>query len=412
MLKAPFPYAGGKSRIAREVWRRFGDTPNYCEPFFGSGAVLLGRPPFDGNRIETVNDIDAHLSNFWRALQADPDAVAYHANWPVSELDLHARGDWLYYRADARAWVERLRNDPDFYDAKSAGWWVWFASCWIGGLPAVPENGQYGQGGGPDGVYARLPPLGDGGKGVARQVPFLGGATNTTGQGVTSANAGSVTRQRPHLGSGGQGNGVHQVSRQLPHVGNAGPGVARQLPAIGDAGRGTARVNGDGGPRRAMLTAYLRQLAARLERVRVCCGDWTRVLGPSVTYKHGLSSVFLDPPYSHAEREKQLYSHDNDVSAVVREWAIANGDNPLLRIALCGYDTEHGDAMPDTWSVYRWKAAGGYGSQGKGRGRTNSGRECVWFSPACINPLEHLPLFSSNGIRNVNPNDNSHELDR
>jgi hypothetical protein len=27
-LKAPFPYMGGKSRIAREVWRRFGDVPN------------------------------------------------------------------------------------------------------------------------------------------------------------------------------------------------------------------------------------------------------------------------------------------------------------------------------------------------------------------------------------------------
>ena len=141
----------------------------------------------------------------------------------------------------------------------------------------------------------------------------------------------------------------------------------------------------------------MRQLAARLERVRVCCGDWTRVTGPSVTYKHGLTAVFLDPPYSHAEREKQLYSHDNDVGGAVREWAIANGDRPDMRIALAGYDTEHGDAMPDSWSVYRWKAAGGYGSQGKGRGRANAGRECVWFSPACINPLDHLPLFRTNG---------------
>lgn len=41
-LKAPFPYFGGKRVVAPEVWRRFGDTPNYVEPFFGSGAVLLG----------------------------------------------------------------------------------------------------------------------------------------------------------------------------------------------------------------------------------------------------------------------------------------------------------------------------------------------------------------------------------
>lgn len=359
-FKAPFPYMGGKSRVAREVWRRFGDVPNYVEPFFGSGAVLLGRPPFEGNRIETVNDLDGHLANFWRALQHDPDAVAYHADWPVSELDLHARGDWLYYRPDARQWVERLRSDPDYYDAKSAGWWVWFVSCWIGGLPAVPEptpDGAtaYGQGGGPDGVYERRPHLGDAGRGV--------------------------TRQLPHLGSGGQGNGVH---------GN----VARQLPATNIGG---VAAYGNGGQRREFLTAYLRQLAARLERVRVSCGDWTRVLGPSVTYKHGLTAVFLDPPYSHAERDKQLYSHDNDVSAVVRQWAIDNGDHPQLRIALCGYDTEHGDAMPDTWHAYRWKANGGYGSQGNGRGRDNKDREVVWFSPHCINPIDHLPLFRSTG---------------
>jgi DNA adenine methylase len=366
-LKAPFPYMGGKSRIAREVWRRFGDTPNLVEPFFGSGAILLGRPSFDGNRIETVNDLDGHLANFWRALRADPDAVAYHADWPVSELDLHARGDWLYYRPDARAWVERLRSDPEYYDAKSAGWWVWFASCWIGGLPAIPETT-------PDGatVYGQ----GDAGTGVHRKRPHAGNA----GTGVHRAGVGS---QRPHLGSGGQGNGVHGLN-----------GVSRQLPATNIGG---VAAYGDGGPRRQMLIEYFGQLAARLERVRVCCGDWTRVTGPSVTHKHGMTAVFLDPPYSHAERDKQIYSHDNDVAADVRQWAIENGDNPQLRIALCGYDTEHGDAMPDTWSVWRWKASGGYGSRGNGRGRANAGRETVWFSPACINPLESLPLFRTNG---------------
>ena len=355
---------GAKSRIAREVWRRFGDPPNYVEPFFGSGAILLGRPPFEGNRIETVNDLDGHIANFWRALQAGPDAVAYYADWPVSELDLQARGDWLYYRPDARAWVERLRSDPDYYDAKSAGWWVWFASCWIGGLPAIPETTPdgltvYGAGGTPDGVKVQRPHLGNAGTGVARQ--------------------------RPHLDSGGQGNGVHQVSRKIPHLGG------QHSP-----NKGVALITTPGN-RREYLTDYLRKLAARLERVRVVCGDWTRVTGPSVTWKHGMTAVFLDPPYSHAERDKQLYSHDNDVAADVRQWAIENGDNPQLRIALCGYDTEHGDAMPDTWSVWRWKAAGGYGSQGNGRGRANAGREAVWFSPACINPMESLPLFRTNG---------------
>jgi DNA adenine methylase len=43
-LQAPFPYFGGKSRVAEIVWARFGDVDNYVEPFFGSGAVLLARP--------------------------------------------------------------------------------------------------------------------------------------------------------------------------------------------------------------------------------------------------------------------------------------------------------------------------------------------------------------------------------
>lgn len=48
-LKAPFPWFGGKRKVAKEVWQRFGNVKNYVEPFFGSGAVLLGRP--DKERI-------------------------------------------------------------------------------------------------------------------------------------------------------------------------------------------------------------------------------------------------------------------------------------------------------------------------------------------------------------------------
>jgi site-specific DNA-adenine methylase len=74
-LKAPFPWFGGKSKVAKIVWNRFGIVRNYVEPFFGSGAVMLNRPmPFDGT--ETVNDADGLVSNFWRAVAKDPDAVS------------------------------------------------------------------------------------------------------------------------------------------------------------------------------------------------------------------------------------------------------------------------------------------------------------------------------------------------
>ena len=90
-LKAPFPWFGGKRRVADIVWERFGPVPNYVEPFFGSGAVMLARPPDWPPRNETVNDLDCMIANFWRSVEEDPEEVAYWADWPVNEADLHAR---------------------------------------------------------------------------------------------------------------------------------------------------------------------------------------------------------------------------------------------------------------------------------------------------------------------------------
>ena len=68
ILKAPFPWFGGKSRIAPEVWDRFGAVDNYVEPFAGSLAVLLGRPTVP--QTETVNDLDC-VAPDTRILKAD-----------------------------------------------------------------------------------------------------------------------------------------------------------------------------------------------------------------------------------------------------------------------------------------------------------------------------------------------------
>lgn len=120
--------------------------------------------------------------------------------------------------------------------------------------------------------------------------------------------------------------------------------------------------------------------------MRVCCGDWSRVCGPTPTVKQGLTGVFLDPPYAdEADRKEGLYAVDSlTIAHDVREWAIENGHDRRMRIALCGYEGEH--EMPDDWSVVEWKARGGYGSQGSGEtnGRENSTRERIWFSPHCI----------------------------
>jgi hypothetical protein len=324
MLKAPFPWFGGKSRVAQLVWDRFGNVPNYVEPLFGSGAVLLARPSTPGT--ETINDLDCMVANFWRALQRDPEAVAMHADNPVNEADQHARHLWLVHQEEFR---ERMKTEPEYFDAKIAGWWVWGQCIWIGsGWCSVQR-----------------PHLGNAGKGV--------------------------NRQRPHLGDAGKG-----VHRKRPHLGNAGTGVEDVSCIVSDRTSGTLTGKN--------ILRYMEDLAHRLRRVRVCCGDWSRVCGPSPTVKLGTTGVFLDPPYAaEAERQDGLYASDSTtVAHDVREWAIEWGQDPRMRIALCGYQGEHD--MPSSWEEVAWKARGGYGSQGSGSGRENSKKETIWFSPHCL----------------------------
>jgi hypothetical protein len=396
LLKAPFPWFGGKSRVAPEVWDRFGDVDNYVEPFAGSLAVLLGRPT--PPQTETVNDLDCYLANFWRSLRYDPEGVTEAADWPVNEADLHARHRWLVNQDQFR---ERMKTDPLFFDARIAGWWVWGISQWIGsGWCSRPEwTGRVNAGRESRGINRKLPSVGDGGRGVFR------GITGTE-------------RKRPMIHGGHHGKGVHAAepgiasqfgtAQQIPHLATDGMGINRlgieeaevsqKRPILSGHGPGIG-IHGDAAY--SSLRWYMEALSERLRRVRVCCGDWTRVLGPSVTVKHGVCGVFLDPPYDMrvvsnpgsqrdgAAPSDGLYSsHDNDLSAAVRAWAIEQGDNPLLRIALCGYEAEH--EMPRSWECFAWKAHGGYGSQRGDRGYENAARERIWFSPHCLRPQESL----------------------
>jgi hypothetical protein len=157
----------------------------YCKstegavPFFGrlKGRVRPdGGPGRSGSRNESVVN--------------DPDAVAEAADWPVNEADQHARHLWLASQEEFR---ENMKTDPEFYDAKIAGWWVWGQCIWIGsGWCSV-----------------QLPHLGSAGAGVHRKLPHLGDA----GRGVN--------RQLPHLGDAGTGGGPLLRRRQRPHLGNA-----------------------------------------------------------------------------------------------------------------------------------------------------------------------------------------------
>jgi len=291
-LKSPYPWFGGKRKVAPIIWKGFGDISNYVEPFCGSLSVLLASPKIC--KIETVNDKDCFIPNFWRAVSNDPEGVAKFADYPITEVDLHARHRWLLSVADEE-FKRKLDTDPDFYDLKIAGWWIWGISASIGN-------------------------------------------NWLSSKGLNSA---------PILSSAG--GGIHGLTHQI--------------------------------------VDWFKSLQQRTRRVRVCCGDWKRVITPSVTFNNkGLTQrevtgVFLDPPYDLKGRDV-VYNEDGNIFKEVLDWAIENGNNPRARIILCGYDNDYD--IPDDWKIYSWSANGGFANLGNDRGKNNAKREMIYFSPYCF----------------------------
>ena len=327
-MKAPFVWFGGKRKVAPQVWEALGDVDNYVEPFAGSLAVLLGRPPSSREKMtETVNDADGFLANFWRALAHDPEAVAHYADYPVNEVDLFARHLWLVNTGRSRL-LDGMESDPDWYDPQIAGWWVWGVNSWIGS-GWCSGNGPW----------------------------------THTDDGIS----------------------------KLPHLGNAGQGVNRQLPHLGNAGRkGFWTLEN----RRTGITAYFCELADRLRDVRVCCGDWARVVTNGALSFGSTVGVFLDPPYLGDVRTADLYSvDDHTIAHEVRQWCLDNGDNRRFRIVLAGYSAEHDHLMPETWRRVRWSSSAAYqttasadrAASGNADGNlANRNGEVLWLSPGCL----------------------------
>lgn len=300
MVKQPFPYFGGKSRVADEVWRRFGDVKNYVEPFCGSAAVLLNRPEHHQGYIETINDSWAFVSNFWRAVKLAPNDVARFCDWPVNEIDLQSRHRWLLARSEDLE--QKMKADPEWYEPQVAGWWAWGQSLWIGDGWCVP---------------------------------------------LKSKKAGGISLARPSL-----------EDRGLARTGRNGELVRTCK---------TKTVN---------VQTEINLLADRLRRVRVLHGDWNRAVTKAVTTWFGITGIFFDPPYiEESGRHMTIYAKDSGtVGHDVHKWAVENGDSPLLRIAVCGYDGDFD--WPAGWTTFGWKSLGGKVS--------NRGRERIWFSPHCL----------------------------
>lgn len=327
--RAPFPYYGSKYSAAPVIEALMGPIKNLVVPFAGSLGELLGRS--EPATIETVNDCDGLIVNVWRAIAYSPKQVADLVDQPVHEVTMHAAHDLLVNSAGYLP--ELLRGGPKSHHVELAAWWIWGRSCWLGG-----------------GWCDRLPER-------------RGGTMRVRVQGREGS--------RPHHGRGVLAQGTR---RQVPVLsGGAG------RPAHG---KGVHSRNGRA-VERAKLEQWMGELAGRLRRVRIICGDWQRAVTPAVTTSHGITGVSLDPPYSHAVRSSRLYRDDDPaLSDDVRKWAAAAGEDDRLRIVLAGKGDEHKGLEALGWTRVVWRADG----------------ETLWASPSCDIAAESMgPLFARRG---------------
>lgn len=290
-LRAPYSYFGSKARVAKVIWQGLGELSNYVEPFCGSLSILLSNPKIP--KIETVNDINYNITNFWRSISNDPEGVAKFADYPVNEIDLHAKQKWLTCQTTID-FKNKLEENIDFYDVKIAGYWIYGMGASIGDNWLKPKG--------------------------LKAMPMLSSA----------------------------GGGIHGLSNNI--------------------------------------LDWFKSLQERTKRVRICSGDWKRVITPSITFNNkGLSTkditgIVLDPPYDLSNRDK-VYINEFNIYKEVCEWAISNSDNNRLRIVVCGYNGDF--TFPNNWKTYSWTSSG-MGNMGNDRGRENSKKEMIYFSPNCL----------------------------
>lgn len=391
-LKAPFPAFGGKSKVAKLVWQRLGNVDNFIEPFCNSAAVLLQRP--HAGAIETINDWDCYTANFWRATRYAAEKVAEFADNPVNEADLHARHRFLVLGYEAQRFRERMRSDPDYFDCRFAGWWVWGISCWIGSSWCDASRcvnsdcettwQQQPKAGGGQFVNQRL----------SQQVPFLNKFGGDCVPECSSAPQKGLSQALPQL-SDTRGDIAGPSDTHRPQLADA---FSRGRGVNGNDSAGTCA------ERQAWLQDWFRRLRDRLRTVRVCCGDWQRVCdSPSTTTRLGLTGIFLDAPYrtqladGKSNRSDGIYAsdRDSDVNTLVDRviaYCRERGSDPQMRLAACCYEGEGYECLAELgWTVEEWKANGGYGNQ-SGQVNENASRERIWFSPHCKQP-EQPSLF-------------------
>jgi DNA adenine methylase len=115
----PFPYIGGKNRLARLIIAQIPPHKTYVEPFAGGAQVFFHKTP---SEVEVLNDLNGEIVNFFRVCQShSPELLRY-----------------IQYMIAARSWFDLLqKTDPGIMtDVQRAARFFYLQKVDYGGLIA------------------------------------------------------------------------------------------------------------------------------------------------------------------------------------------------------------------------------------------------------------------------------------
>lgn len=92
IARAPFPYPGSKYRSLKQLTPLIPYRSGYCEPFGGSGNVLIARKP---SKLEVFNDRYSGITCFYRCIRDRKKMMAVHDRL---EMCLHGREEFIWCR--------------------------------------------------------------------------------------------------------------------------------------------------------------------------------------------------------------------------------------------------------------------------------------------------------------------------
>lgn len=120
-MKRILNYPGSKWTLAGEIIKIMPNHETYVEPFFGSGAVFFNKP---AAKVETINDIDSRIVNFFRVCRDFPDELIN-----AIQLTPHSREEYkLSYEVandsieDARRLMVRCWQAIGAKTSDNTGW--------------------------------------------------------------------------------------------------------------------------------------------------------------------------------------------------------------------------------------------------------------------------------------------------